>query len=298
MPLSLTCSCGARFEVEDHLAGQTVQCPECQQPVAVAAAPAQPMRTSGLAIASVVLALVGAFTGIGTVLAVVLGGVALVQIRKHPRAIAGTGYAILGIACGLIFSGLFFLAILQAEVFGVDMLRDRLMSHNLDRDGPLEITRPADGFAIRRPSSQWGVARPNLASDLAPASQVLLVHPGKNAFIDVACEDLNGRSLDACKDAVLQTFRGNRNDFAPRALRYRDLEVEYTKPLAPVPAGDEGLEMVFRVGFGGERLTYLVRIIRQGTDVYVIRSWTQRNRFLMVEPELRQALDSFRILRP
>ena len=31
MPLSLTCDCGARFELEEALAGQSVSCPECQQ---------------------------------------------------------------------------------------------------------------------------------------------------------------------------------------------------------------------------------------------------------------------------
>ena len=170
MPLSLACTCGARFEVEDHFAGQTVACPECHQAIAAAAPPGRPTRTSGFAIASVVLALVGAFTGVGTVLAIVLGFVGLVQIRKYPRELAGTSYALLGIGCGIVFTGLFLLAVIQTEVFGVDLIRERLMGHNVDRDGPLEVSMPADGFAIRRPSNQWGVARPNLAPGSKPRS--------------------------------------------------------------------------------------------------------------------------------
>lgn len=297
MPLSLCCSCGARFEVDDHLAGQAVQCPDCQQPVAVPAAAGPPMRTSGFALASVVLALVGAFTGVGTVLAVLLGVVGLVQIRKHPREIAGAGYAILGIGCGVVFSGLFLLAVVQTEVFGLDLIRERLMGENVDRDGPLEVSLPEDGFAIRRPSAQWGVARPSLVADLSPASQLLLVHLGKNAFVDVTCEDLDGRTLEACKDAALRPFRGNWANGGAPGLRYRDLEIDSTQPL-PAGTGDEGVEILFRVRLGPEPLTYLVRVIRKGADVYVLRSWTQRRRFALLEPELRQALDSFRILRP
>lgn len=298
MPLSLACSCGARFEVEDHFAGQTVHCPECQQAVSAAVPLSQPLRTSGFAIASVVLALVGAFTGIGTLLAVVLGTIALLQIRKYPRQVAGAGYAILGIGCGLVFSVLFLLAIIQTEVFGVDMLRERLMGHDVDRDGPLEVSRPADGFAIRRPSGQWGVARPTLASDLAPDCQLLLVNLGKNAFIDVTSEARDGRTLDDCKDAVLQRFRGNRNNSGPPALRFRDLEVESSK-LLPADGNAQVLELMFRVRLGAEPLTYLVRIIQQGnTDVYIIRAWTPRGRFERLEPEFRQALDSFRVLKP
>jgi hypothetical protein len=33
-----------------------------------------------------------------------------------------------------------------------------------------------------------------------------------------------------------------------------------------------------------------------GGAVYVTRGYTQRRRFALVEPELRQALDSFRVL--
>jgi len=231
------------------------------------------------------------------VLAIVLGVIGLVQIRKYPRELAGTGYAALGIGCGVVFSGLFLLAIVQTEVFGLDLIREKLMGQNVDRDGPLEVSMPADGFAIRRPSSQWGIARDNLAGDVSPASQLLLVHLGKNAFVDVTCEDLNGRTLEGCKEAVLSPFRPSRNNFGAPGLRYRDLEIEYTQPLPADAPGDEGLEMVFRVRLGAEPLTYLVRIVRKGPDVYIVRSWTQRRRFPVIEPELRQVLDSFRILR-
>src|ERR1700680_726121 len=106
MPLSLTCDCGARFEVEDTLAGQTVACPECQAPLKAPGGQLPPLRTSTLALASVVCALVGAFTLVGTVAAVVLGVVAVVGILRQRDRLAGLGFAVFGIVAGVLFTGL------------------------------------------------------------------------------------------------------------------------------------------------------------------------------------------------
>src|SRR5262245_25176560 len=105
MSLSLRCSCGAAFEVETAFAGREVACPECQRSLRVPASERTPRRTSGLAIASVILAVAGAFTVLGTVIAVLLGLVALVGIARHRERLAGTGYAIFGIVWGVIFTG-------------------------------------------------------------------------------------------------------------------------------------------------------------------------------------------------
>src|SRR5947209_8456188 len=123
MSLALSCACGARFEVEETFAGQTVGCPECQQPVAVGTAQRRRMRTSGLAIASVVCALVLAFTGIGSILAVLLGIFALIHIAARRSEVTGTGFAVFGIAAGTLFTGLFALMLIRVELFGLDMLR-------------------------------------------------------------------------------------------------------------------------------------------------------------------------------
>src|SRR5262249_51230227 len=79
------CDCGARFEVEDDLAAREVSCPECQARLTVPARASAPPRTSLLALASAILALVGAFTVLGTVAAVVLGGLALAEIGRAGR---------------------------------------------------------------------------------------------------------------------------------------------------------------------------------------------------------------------
>src|SRR6266702_4949778 len=106
MALSIQCTCGIPFEVEDTLAGQVVTCPECQATTEAPSLVHTPVRTNGLALASVILALVGAFTVIFPLLAVLLGALALNSIRRNRDESAGTGYAIFGIVAGLIFTGL------------------------------------------------------------------------------------------------------------------------------------------------------------------------------------------------
>src|SRR5207248_9870045 len=120
MPLLLTCSFGARFEVEDSQAGQMITCPACDRPLTAPGLDRVPLRTSGLAIASVVLALVGAFTLLGTLAAVALGGVALINIAQNPDRVTGKGYAIFGIVAGIIFTGLTLFAFTRGDWFGLE----------------------------------------------------------------------------------------------------------------------------------------------------------------------------------
>lgn len=61
--------------------------------------PAPPPRTSGLAIASLVLGLLGILTfGVTSLVGIVLGVVSLIQIQRRPDRLTGTGFAIGGLA--------------------------------------------------------------------------------------------------------------------------------------------------------------------------------------------------------
>ena len=61
--------------------------------------PAPPPRTSGLAIASLVLGLLGILTfGVTSLVGIVLGIVSLIQIQRRPDRLTGTGFAIGGLA--------------------------------------------------------------------------------------------------------------------------------------------------------------------------------------------------------
>lgn len=306
MALSLSCSCGAQFEVEETVAGQTVSCPECQQPVQAPAGRPQPVRTSGLALASTVLALVLAFTGFGTVLAVFLGFLALVVIARSRGRVTGVGYAVFGIIWGLVFTGLFAFAVYRGEVFGMgDGLRERLMGGQVDRSGPMEIRRPDKGFAITRPTAKWGVARQKLINDLDATSDIVIADVGKDAWIDIHTQPYPAwQSLDTLRNEMVRNFRNggggeDLNPFDPKPRvkpRLSNVEIRESKPIAPLN-GAERAEIVLDGTVEANRITFVIHLIhskQMGGRLYIVEGLAPKRRFARVEDELRKGLESFR----
>lgn len=289
MLTSLTCSCGASLETEAR-PGRVVHCPECDSPVTVPARAGTPVRTSGLALASVVVGIVGLFTVVLTVVALVLGVVALLVISRRREQVAGTGYAVFGIVLGLVFTPLSLFAYSKAELF--EDLRERVLARDLDRSGPLEVVRPADGFAITRPSAKWGIMQgPNAEG------KVMLAHPAKDCAVAVFVNDVpRWQTLEQCRDELIQGFRQQANN--PGQARTSDFQLKYHKRL-PDQAGLEAEEVCVNLRIFGNRLTYLARVLKQrsGGRAYILMGWAMGRRFAQVEPELRQAQDSFRLLR-
>lgn len=74
-------------------------------PSSAATAPAQPTtagtRTSGLAVASLVLGIVGIFLNFLSILAIIFGGIAISQTSKNPD-LKGKGLAIAGLVLGIL----------------------------------------------------------------------------------------------------------------------------------------------------------------------------------------------------
>lgn len=92
--------------------------PEFPAPAPQAAQFPAPQRTSGLAIASFVLGLVGLLVwGIGSLLAVIFGHLALAEIDKAPNATGGRGMAVAGLLLGYI--GLAIALILMLVLLGL-----------------------------------------------------------------------------------------------------------------------------------------------------------------------------------
>ncbi|MCH8054331.1 MAG: DUF4190 domain-containing protein [Planctomycetes bacterium] len=115
MATAFTCPhCQKQMQVEDHLAGQQVSCPSCSQTLTAPGSPptAPPgtlhattlrERRAGLAIASLVLGIVGFCTvGIAGIVGVILGIVALVKAANEPQVDRGRGFAIAGIVTGAV----------------------------------------------------------------------------------------------------------------------------------------------------------------------------------------------------
>ena len=295
MPVVLDCSCGTRFETENR-PGSTTVCPECDRPVQVPVAASGPVRTSGLAMASALLALVGLFTVVLPLIAIVLGLVALLVIRRHPDRLAGRGYALFGMVLGVIFTPLGLFAYSRAELF--EGLRESLLSADVDRTGPLEVLRPEQGFAITRPSERWGIARGELAAELAGHSgSLVLAYPGRDVYVEVSQHELDawGTMDQACTE-VLNWFRPTKMPSLEQPIS--DYRPQSTVRLPDQP-GMEFAEVRFDFRIHNNRITNLAHIIkpRHSRTFYVIRGWTGFRRYPQVEPEIRKIQASFRLLK-
>src|SRR5688572_15082691 len=149
MTISLTCKCGARLEIDETFAGQTIPCPDCQRALKAPKPDAPGVRTSGLALLSFIVALVGAFTLVGTLAAVVVGLVALQQIKNRPDELTGRNYAVTGAVLGGLLTLLTAVALFAPEVFGLQNVPGQIQwAGKLDYDGDGEIVNRDDGYKI------------------------------------------------------------------------------------------------------------------------------------------------------
>ena len=303
----LTCACGARFEVDDSLAGQEVLCPECQHPLKAPARDRPPQLTSAWALASVVLALVGAFTVLGTALAVLLGIIALASIARNRERVTGAGFAVLGICLGVLFTGLTLFALSTGDLFGLDTwMRERTMAQQVDTSGPMEIVLGLKGFAITRPTEKWGQVRGNQSDDPAVSSlqrdrDLLLMQVARYAFIDV--QTLRGpfRSLDQCQDDVLAEFETphrpghfgeDDEEFQPPSRA----RLQASRPLEKKDGADVR-ELIVDVKRTGQSWHFLIRLYhRKNGTTYIVRAYTPKRHLHRIQGELETALESFRLL--
>jgi hypothetical protein len=195
----ITCDCGACFEVAEAQPGQEVTCPECQHVIKVRTASRPPVRTSGLALASAVLALVGAFTLIGSAAAVVLGLFGLLHVLRQRERYAGVGLALFGILAGSLFTGVT-VAVLRSPAVAAlfSRARERSLASQYDTTVSTEDeVRFANGkCAITRPSEGWGRIRNNRADEPAiwavqEKRDIVLLNAQRHAYIDAREHTLN-----------------------------------------------------------------------------------------------------------
>lgn len=306
----LTCACGTRFEVDESLAGQEVLCPECQQPIQAPAANRLPRITSGWALASVVLALVGAFTVFGTLLAVLCGIIALVSIARQRQRLTGAGFAVFGICMGALFTVLTLVALNASGIFGLESwMRERNMGQKLDTSGPTEVVRGKEGFAIKRPNEKWGQVPGNDSDDPAVGGfqndlDLLLMQLRHHAFVDVRRLPVAPfQNLTQGEAEVLAEFETQRlprnpfeddNDNLRPGVRVRRLS---GRPLAKQD-GMDGREVELEVRCAGKPWLFLIRLYRRGNGpIYVVRAYGPKRHFADFREELDNALNSFRILQ-
>lgn len=298
MSLTLDCSCGTRFEVQDTFAGQVVSCPECQADVQAPGLDHAPRRTSGLALASVILALVGAFTVIFTLMAVFLGFCALVSVRREPERLAGAGYAVFGIVAGLALTVFSVFLYSNVELLPVDGLLDTgFIASQVDYTSEREVTRPAKKFAITKPSPRWGIARESLIRQMDAECDLMLVNARKQTYVQVFMVELNGESVDEFVDDVIKSYKDDRPGRPAWEPPSAGFKLRARQKLPP-ENGMQATELLIDLRVMGQDITYLERVIQaEGRDLaFRVRGWAPKRRFPQMEPEIRRALDSFRVL--
>jgi hypothetical protein len=302
MPFSLTCACGARLEIDDKFAGQQISCPDCQRPLQTPSSDQPARRTSGLALASIVLALMGAFTIVGTLAAIVLGVMALVQLTGRADRLAGRGYAIAGIFIGVVMTAGTLFAVTSIELFGLSsMMSEAYWQGKLDYSRPMEIVRTRDGFAITRPSAKWGVFKSRASSEDHVRDDLLLVRPDEDAVILCMAEPVQRDwGMETCRDKAEEILRRGREGlFTQKSKSFINSQPPPLKVDRPAPVnGVESVEMLIQKKVGSEDKQFVVRVLKKRGDdtMFVVVAGTRRNQFTRVEPELREALTSFRIL--
>lgn len=190
MAVVLTCECGTRFEVDDHHADQVVTCPACALPVQ-ARSDVLRSRLDWFALGSLCAALVGAFTLAGSLVAILLAGIALFRIHRSPTLYRGTDRAL--IAMGLaVVCALFTWKVGPTEAARAVAvwLRRLQWSGQVEtiaapvvttRDGVCQLPRPkGDWFLLRAGSHLDGSI-----DDLVVRRDVVLVNPSLHAVIDL-----------------------------------------------------------------------------------------------------------------
>jgi hypothetical protein len=309
MPFAVTCGCGARLEIDDRFAGQVIHCPDCQSPLPATGPNPARRRTSGLALASIILALAGAFTIVGTVAAIFVGGLALIQLSRNPGRLAGKGYAVAGIVVGALMTAGTVFALSSVEIFGLTALvAEAAWGDKLDYDGPLEVVRSQEGFAIKRPSKHWGVYKPphwRAGGDLNQSAwdDLLLVLPSDEAVVICFAERVSPEDgIAKCRERFEREFRdmekvGLSNKTGRGMFRGSPVIVKDTR-WPPMDGNLEKVEMQIDKRVGTEDKSFLVRIVKaRGDDrMYVALGGVRRSRYPRLEKEIREALDSFRLL--
>jgi hypothetical protein len=296
MALVLTCACGARFELDDSLAGVEVPCPDCQVPVKAPDLSTPQPRISYWALASIVLALTGAFTIVGTLAAVACGIVALIVVLRNRKRLRGLGFAITGVVAGLVFTvvTLFVLGRGLFENWG-DRMRESLLADEVDvTSSEMVVTSPDGRYSLTRPSKRWGKqlgeqTDPMLKLlDRAPP-ELTIIQPSRFAFVDVRTlgPDLK-MNPDMKLDDLVNGYRGTASN---ADIRFD--ENYYSRRTVQNIGQDKQMELE---GTCNRRHWKIILRLceRQGTW-YLVRGYVPDVRYRDVREEMTRALDSFQV---
>ena len=309
MPIALTCVCGARFEIDDSYAGQDWTCPDCSAPVRAPRKTNTAPRPSWLALFAAALVLVGSFTVVGSLAAAVLGTVALYRIRALGGQLGGGRIALAAIAGGLLLSVATVVLWARPGSFPVALwLRyEWFYAGQVEMGGSLEAL--GSDASLKRPSKLWGRAVRGrtthpVMSDTQKGRDLLLANLTDFAFADVARLAVSGTaSFEEMVAPITDDMNPERPAIFGGITRAPSQQVVLLPSRQPENVDEwRRKEWMFDVTRAGQHWRFIVRAYRKqrgaaSDPVFVVRAYCPARSFARLESELRQILDSLRILR-
>ncbi|MFO0968027.1 MAG: hypothetical protein U0793_20925 [Gemmataceae bacterium] len=306
MPISLTCSCGAKLEIDDAFAGKTIPCPDCQKPLSTAPPLPQPDQpVSMLAVASLIVALVLLLVPLGGLVAAGLAYFALRRIDASAGALAGRGLAKAGMVVGV--SG--FLVTIALIFFGPALRMDGFV-RAIEYTGSLdyskaELEKSIDSvrLTIRRPSDGWGRVKLENVNALR-SDHMVLYSPFEDGFLTVVSENIGqaaGRDDAERRRAALRLLE--RSDMvhvlmgAGRAAAAKERDLSFAEiPEDEFRDIDGWGQYTFHTSaLQGKPLTFLVRYKMLTEDtLFVLAAAVRSRNFDHAQPQIKEAMDSFR----
>lgn len=295
MPISLTCTCGARLEIDDKFAGQKIPCPDCNKPLVAEPAPPpppEPTTTSGLAVLSLLLALIGAFTVVGTLAAIACGAAAYRRVTRRGSTVGGARLAQAGMILGAVFTVISVGVYASRSLVGLDgVLRQYVWASKLEFLEQATLSkRPGafdESFLLDRPSRAWGVLKPQPSQK--EQDLLMLVNPREDAHILWLWDNVDGDDDAASMRArAVTVFRAS--DFVKLLGRVPDLESESYKQ-RDINDGQGTYEFYLDITLGGIPRTFLFRLQRLPGRPYVnvLVAGARAHRFEQLLPMLRRA---------
>src|SRR5262245_4158783 len=271
MSTVLTCDCGARFEVDVYRTGQPIRCPECSQSLQVVAHGKPPRRPSWLALGSLGLVLLGAFTVIGSLAGTALGVASLVHLRRHRDRLAGAGFAVTAIVLGFAMTALTLTLFRSPDVPPVAAwLRARTLTGQVDPADSSLVSSRDEVCRLAVPRDTWlrvkatATVDPAL-EDLQKNRDVVLMHGKARAYADVTLDaeaagmpDLVGSHAAIVKDLHRTRPALIGDDEAAIPARPRFVRDAHLDPID----GHEGREWLLDLARGGQTWRILVRAYR------------------------------------
>jgi hypothetical protein len=297
MAISLTCTCGAQLEIDDKFAGQAIPCPDCQRPLNTSAPAEEPrdLQVSGLALTSLILALVGAFILPVSVAAIAVGYLAMRQIARAPDRLGGLNYARAGMIVGGVCTLLTMSALISNEILGLDsLLREYRYASQLDyaTDSAGFYTAALgkdDRLGMQRPSRSWG----RLTARGQSTDMLTLLNLREDAQL-IALPFNGPEDEQGARDKAADRLR--QSDLFGKVLS-KSGEVKPASPEAaeakPVPDSKTG-DMTLEVRFGGYDRVFLLRVVKVNADYYLLAGGARKGRFARLSDEFARAFDSFK----